>query len=675
MRREKQGKNFESQIKTGLKESRLLQQPAKKIVSHYFEQFVFWAINIITALLLCLFSWRSIILEAIVLVFAILLSVKFIKAKKSRTLSLRLWTVVIIMFLLAAVCPFIIVSKPVYVAVTESNNPFASKVRWLESGGRTVGSIILVSDIDFVRKGITSALNSVFPASFRVLERTDYGNNSYYRLPVFKGFIIDSKEPSQITWRRSVYFPCDPFIREIIIKLVEPHQLAVKSVNEINRIEFRVETTPMGLVNFEYTQYPDTIPWDCVRVQRGQEISVLAYAALLDRALECFATGKTPEAIKGLEAASSVIPTFNLEATRVAVLQYVAANIYLGGSIGKMQSLPYLHRAYDLFLNSQEDPRFSERDPLTNWLRQSLRDGYGAWDWSLCFFDRISRLKAIPHTEDEQFNHVDDMRRNFEGMSYEELLKSVQSTNYSPVGLILIRDSVFGRFLNRVLASMTLMVTNNSNIKLDEDIAVDAKKAIPIIKQVDLQLAKQYGLKMAPLFIQMINFWVYEWPKIENTDSESETRKQIEALAKTNTIMNDLCMSVIMLADTNRPIQIVQNGKKEEWWNMEYLIWFDSWAVNATAEAYHHKYPYVKQEPLPFVGPATRELLSQNSLDCFIKDTDGKGRTFLPGVFCMAWYAQEFGLGDYESLTNQFKTETLIPFETYLSSLYQPAEK
>jgi hypothetical protein len=675
MRREKQGKNFESQIKTGLKESRLLQQPAKKIVSHYFEQFVFGAINIITALLLCPFSWRSIILEAIVLVFAILLSVKFIKAKKSRTLSLRLWTVAITMFLLAAVCPFIIFSKPVYVAVTESNNPFASKVRRLESGGRTVGSIILVSEMDFVRKGITSALNSVFPASFRVLQRTDYGNSSYYRLPIFKGFIIDSKEPSQITWKRSVYFPCDPFMREIIIKLVEPHLLAEQLVGKSNHIELHIETTPMALVNFEYTQYPDTIPWDCVRVQSGQEISILAYAALLDRALECFATGKTPEAIKGLEAASSAIPTSNLEATRVAVLQYVAVNIYLGGNIGEMQSLPYLHRAYDLFLNSQVDPRFSERDPLTNWLRQVLLDRYGDWDWSLCFFDRTSKLKAIPHTEDEQFNHVDDIRRNFEGMSYDELLKSVQSTNYSPVDLFLIRNSVYGRFLNRVLASMTLMMTNNSNIKLDENIAVDAKKAIPIIKQVDLQLKKQYGLKMEPLFIQFIDFLVYEWPRIENTDSESETRKQIEVLAKTNPIVKAMFAPALMLTDTNTSIQLVQSGRKEEWWDMEYLIWFDSWGVNAIAEAYHHKYPYVEQEPLPFVGPGTRELLSHNGLDCFIKDTDGKGRTFLPGVFCMAWYAQEFGLSDYESLTNQFETETLIPFETYLSSLYQPDEK
>jgi hypothetical protein len=671
VRRQKQGKNFESQIKTGLKESGLLQQPAKKIVSHFFEQFVFWAINIITALLLCPFSWRSIILEAIVLVFAILLSVKFIKVKKSRTLSLRLWTVAIIMFLLAAVCPFIIVSKPVYVAVTESNNPFASKVRWLKSGGRTVGSIILVSDMDFVRKGITSALNSVFPASFRVLERTDYGNRSYYKLPVFKGFIIDSKELGQITWRRSVYFPCDPFMRDINVKLVEPHLLAAKPVDEMNSIKIGGEITSMGLVNFEYTQYPDTIPWDCVLVQRGQEISILTYSALLDRALECFAIGNTPEAIKGLEAASSVIPPFNLEATRLAALQYVAANIYLGGSIGEMQSLPYLHRAYVLFLNSQEDTRFSERDPLTNWLRQVLLDNYNSWNWSLCFFDRISKLKAIPHSEDEQFNHVDDMRNNFEVMSYDELLKSVQSTNFSAVDLFFIRNSVNKRFLKRAMASMTLMMTKNSNIKLDEGIAVDAKKVIPIFKQIDLQLAKQYGLKMKPLFIQFVNFLAYEWPKIENTGSESETRKQIAVLAKTNSLINDLFMSVTMLADTNISIQIVQSGRKEEWWDIEYLIWFDSWGVNAIAEAYHHKYPYVKQEPLPIVGPGTCELLSQNGVAYFIKDTDGKGRTFLPGVFCMAWYAQEFGLSDYESLTNQFETETLIPFQTYLSSLYQ----
>jgi hypothetical protein len=575
------------------------------------------------------------------------------------------------MFLFAAVCPFIIVSKPVYVAVTESNNPFASKVRWLKSGGVTIASIILVSDKDFIRKGITSALNRSFPASFRVLERTDFGNCSYYRLPIFKGFIIELKEPSEITWKRSVYFPCDPFMRIINIKLVEPHLLAEQLVSESNHVTLAVTAMPMSLVNFEYTQYPVTIPWECVRVQNGQEISILAYAALLDRALECFVVGKTIEAIKGLEAASSAIPTSNLEATRVAVLQYIAANIYLGGNVGDMQSLPYLHRAYALFLNSQEDPRFSERDPLTNWLRQVLIHGYDYWDWSLCFFDRISKLKAILHTEDDQFNHVDnDMRRNFEGMSYDELFKSVQSTNRSAVDLILIRESVYERCCERVLARMTLIVTNNSNINLHDDIAVDANKAIPIIKQVDLQLAKHYGLKMDPLFIQFIDFVVYEWPKIENADSESETRKQTAIVAETNSLVKDMFMPVLMLTDKSKSIQVVQKGKNREWWDMEYLIWFDSWGLNATAEAYHHKYPYIEQEPLPFDGPGTRELLSKSGLNCFIKDMDGKGRTFLPGVFCMAWYSQEFGLSDYQSLTNQFEMETLIPFQTYLSQLY-----
>jgi len=47
----------------------------------------------------------------------------------------------------------------------------------------------------------------------------------------------------------------------------------------------------------------------------------------------------------------------------------------------------------------------------------------------------------------------------------------------------------------------------------------------------------------------------------------------------------------------------------------------------------------------------------------------GKGRTFLPGVFCMAWYSDEYSLAESIALKSQFSEETLIPFETYLASL------
>jgi hypothetical protein len=48
----------------------------------------------------------------------------------------------------------------------------------------------------------------------------------------------------------------------------------------------------------------------------------------------------------------------------------------------------------------------------------------------------------------------------------------------------------------------------------------------------------------------------------------------------------------------------------------------------------------------------------------------GKGRSFIPGIFCLAWYSQELGLPDREKLRMQFEKETLLPFDTYLSSLY-----
>src|SRR5208282_4924424 len=105
-------------------------------------------------------------------------------------------------------------------------------------------------------------------------------------------------------------------------------------------------------------------------------------------------------------------------------------------------------------------------------------------------------------------------------------------------------------------------------------------------------------------------------------------------------------------------IQTVQKGKKEEWWNIGYLMWFYDWGGNAIVETYDKQSQSNEMDPLPFLGPGTRELISQNGLGCFIKDMDGTGRTFLPGVFCMAWYEKEFGLGNYDDLKNQFETGT-----------------
>lgn len=673
MKQQRNSQNLHCQLKRALKKSELVQQPATTIFIRYFEQFVFWAINLITVLLLCPFSWRSVILEGFVLLFALLLSRKWITPKRLGVLSLRWWAVTSIMFLFAAVCPFIIAAKPAYFAATESNNPFLSEVCPLESGGKSIGSVMVVSDVDLIRKKIASVLNKAFPANFRILERTDYESGSYYRLPIFKGFTTDPTEPSQRAWKKCVYFPWNQLRHTMHVSLVHPHPLSTGSEDEQNNIGFGFDVTTFGLVDFTYTQYPDTIPWDCVRMQKGQETAILSYAATLDRVLEHFAAGNGAEAVLGLESAAPKLPKSNLEGARLAVLHYGAMRFYLGGNIGELQSLPYLHRAYEVLLRSQADPRFSERDPLVNWLRAVLLAGYDKLAWSTCFFDRTSKLKEVPHLEEEQIGHTEELQSGFKRMSYDELLKSVQSNDRSAVELHIVRSLVFERFTHKWPIALNRMAAHGFNIEIAGDCAVEAKRAIPIVEQVDSMLAQRYGLKMDKSLINFLEFVAYDLPKMASAQNEKNADGQIEGLLKSNPLLSDWQI-LFSMSDNKTSIQMLQKGKEKEWWTMEYLNWFYGWGGNAISEAYSQKYPFHEHDPSPFGGPDTSELISKNGLDCFIRDMDGKGRTFLPGVFCMAWYAQEFNLPEAESLKAQFEQQTLIPFETYLSSLYRQKE-
>ena len=66
-----------------------------------------------------------------------------------------------------------------------------------------------------------------------------------------------------------------------------------------------------------------------------------------------------------------------------------------------------------------------------------------------------------------------------------------------------------------------------------------------------------------------------------------------------------------------------------------------------------------------------REMISKYGSDCFTRDEGGNGRTFVPGLVCLAWYYyRTFGIEGSEKLRQECETETLILFEVYLSSLY-----
>ena len=50
-----------------------------------------------------------------------------------------------------------------------------------------------------------------------------------------------------------------------------------------------------------------------------------------------------------------------------ASLQFLVVEASTYGNVAELQSLPALHKAFELFIQSKGDARFSAQDPLTKW--------------------------------------------------------------------------------------------------------------------------------------------------------------------------------------------------------------------------------------------------------------------------------------------------------------------
>lgn len=659
-----------------MKESESLYQPVGTIFGNWLEKAIFGFFGLVVVLLLSPLTLRSIIVDVVVLLVSIWLSTKLIKAKRSRSIALRFWAVIVVMFLFAAICPFIVAPKPVYIAVLASNNPLKSKIRFLESGGKTIGSIILVLDKDLIRQSITPILRKIFPDSFRVLEKTEHGKDSFYSLPVFKGFIFNLGEPGEFPPKKNVYFPSVFVGQGIELDMVKPEKLNLEINKTLNNFKFYFFWGTQPLIDFAYIQYPDTIPWDAVQVQNGQDISILIYAALLDRTLEFFAAGKTEEALNGLDSATIVVPAQNLEGARLAVLKYFVTELSLIGNVGELQSLPLLHNAYDLFLQSQNDPRFSAKDPLVNWLRGMLLGGYENWSWSTMFFDRVSTLNSIPHIEDEQAKqnlYTDALKKSLKEKSYDELLKSLQSTNYSTAELHFIKYLVHEKFIKQGIYN--IRANNSEPIIVLANIGEEAKKAIPLIQFIDSSLARKHELQSDPYSVRMLDFIDFlqkEVPTLSTNTSDTDVEKHLLSKAKRYPVLRDYVNLMVMFGDKTNSTNIILKGTHSPWWKTESLIWFTDWSLNAVFEIDKHDHPWIGSNAHPIKGYNVRGDILKHGTDYFTRDMGGNGRTFLPSLFFLTWYAQTFNLDASQELKQQFEAEAKIPFDMYLSKLFPP---
>jgi len=666
-------------LRHALKNSEVLQHPIKYFLAHKLRGFLSAGLFILLLPLPFLpLSPRSIIAECLALLLALCFAFAFIKPSKSNLIPRRFWFLLLVMLVFASFCPYIVAPKPAYIAVLPSHNPFNSKLSLLQSGGKTIGSIMLVSEDDYIRQILTALLNRLSPDSFRILHRTEHGSNTHYTLPIFHGFVFDIGEPWEMPAKSNVYFPMALATHNINLFMQKPLKPTTATTEQKDNFVFSVEigTSIGALINCAYTQYPDTIPWDGVQVSGGQDISTILYTALLDRTLEFVASGATEQALNGLDTATTLVPAQNLEGARVAALKYAVTGGCLSGNIGQLQSLPLLHNAYDLLLQCDRDPRFGAKDPLVNWVREELLDGYGALTWSTMFLDRVSTLNSIPHMSHDESGyhlHTEALEARLKGASYDEMLRFLRLTKCSSADLYVVRHFVRGAFLRDIMAYFR---SNPSGAKAAaRQMAEDTKEVSPLLHFLDLSLGRKHHHRPDPFsarIVSLVSVLQEEAPGVATNASPAEEAKYfserlghypaLAELAQFFAIYND------QINSTNKAFQ----GAHSPWWKAQYLIWFFGWTMGVTEKVNQHNYPWATKHEHPFRALDIQKEIERHESSYFSRDMDGNGRTFVPGLFFVAWYADAFGLPEAKKLRQRFEESPKLPLQTYVSLLFPP---
>jgi hypothetical protein len=103
------------------------------------------------------------------------------------------------------------------------------------------------------------------------------------------------------------------------------------------------------------------------------------------------------------------------------------------------------------------------------------------------------------------------------------------------------------------------------------------------------------------------------------------------------------------------------------------LQWFFLWGSKAIRDATTIDKGQAARTSDPFWDYDLQEVISSNGLNCFTRDLDGNGCTFIPGVFCLALYEQSMGRKEEaDELKSEFEEQALLPFDVYVSLLTQP---
>ena len=192
--------------------------------------------------------------------------------------------------------------------------------------------------------------------------------------------------------------------------------------------------------------------------------------------------------------------------------------------------------------------------------------------------------------------------------------------------------------------------------------------ALPIIEHIDSQLSRRGELKADPFNAQVLRILRDELPRVAdhwNEEGEEFFRVLLKSYPESPELRSLYAGAQVM--ENKISSASVEKGMASEWWKQEYFLWFSLWSMDAILEIEHLKHPERRDGPV--AKGDVRGQLAKFGLDAFTKDMGGRGRTFLPGLACLAWYAQTFNLKAKELLSQEFEAKTKMSLERYIDNL------
>ena len=148
-----------------------------------------------------------------------------------------------------------------------------------------------------------------------------------------------------------------------------------------------------------------------------------------------------------------------------------------------------------------------------------------------------------------------------------------------------------------------------------------------------------------------------EFPKIMATTNENDYNQFISQNSDASIEIRDLSRLQAVLANKASDATFLA-GKSSECLKLDYWLWFAHWSEDAIVEIDQRTHPWNNDNDYPPVRHDMRKLISKFGSDVFVKD--GKGRKFMPGLFCFVWYAETFDIPVDDDIKREFESETLM---------------